>query len=169
MIIPAVHKTDPASARSILEAGFDLGRFGTTTKKTGQAGMFGRHPKGVFLTVDDGFRAEDPASHPWDHRDRGVLVFCRVSMENPLRLHQRVDGKFYQEWLSDKYGGLSGSRLTAAIQADGHDGVLCEETGEVIAFDTDQVEVDRSRTEESLASYDRWRAETKGFREWLRG
>lgn len=166
MMILAVHKTDEASARSILENGFDLRHFGSATKKTGQT-RFKIHPKGIYLTVDDGFDPESPASHPWDHRDRGVLVFCTAHLANPLTLRVYIDGKFYLDWLSERHAGASTAKLTAAIQKDGHDGIVCEETGEVIVFDPKQIQIDGHKTERSLGAYERWRQDRTGFREWL--
>lgn len=165
MIVSAVHKTDRESALSILREGFDLSRFGSASRRTGQTG-FNKHLKGIYLTADHGFRPEDPASHPWDNRDRGVLVFCAVRLDSPMFLDVRTDGKFYQEWLSDNYGGISGARLTAAIKRDGHDGIVCG-GDEIIAFEPSQIGIDKKKTEESLAAYSEWRGSS--FREWLSG
>lgn len=161
-MIRAVHKTDLKSALSILDSGFDLNKFGSVTKKTGQS-SFGNHPKGIYLTLDDGFRPQDPVSHPWDHKDRGVLIFCSVSLTKPLETDLFVDGKFYQDWLSKKYGSR-GARLTMAMQKEGYDGIICPETGEIIVFNPGQIQIDREKTSLSLDSYSRWKS---GFREWL--
>ena len=157
----AVHKTDLKSALSILEFGFDLGKFGNTTKKTGQS--FGNHPKGIYLTLDEGFRPQDPTSHPWNHKDRGVLIFCVVSLKNPLEVEPFISGKFYQDWLSEKYGA-KGTRLTAMIQKEGHDGIICRKTGEIVAFNPNQINIDQEKTNLSLNAYSIWKS---GFKEWL--
>jgi hypothetical protein len=157
--IKAVHKTDPGSADSILKNGFDLGRFGSATAKTGQAHNFGRHALGIYLTEDEGhFRPEDSVSHPWDHRKKGALIFCTVILKNPLLVDMKMDGKFYQKWISDNYGGLSGRRLTNELVKDGHDGIYCKDTGEIVAFNPDQIRIDPEKSRASIAT---------NFKEWL--
>lgn len=159
MELKAVHKTDPESAGSILKNGFDLQMFGSATAKTGMTRHFRSHPLGIYLTEDEGhFRPEDHASHPWDHRKRGALVFCTVILNRPLLVGLRIDGEFYQEWLSKKYGGLAGKKLTDAIIKDGHDGIFCRESGEIIAFSPRQIKIDVEKTKASI---------DMSFKEWL--
>lgn len=161
MITKAVHKTDSAAAESILRNGFDLRKFGSSTTKSGPS--YSGHPKGIYLTADEGFRPEDPVSHPWNHQDLGVLIFCTVVLENPFLVKQRIEGKFYQQWLADKYGA-TGSNLTRLIKKEGYDGIFCNETGEIVVFNPNQIKIDEEKTIQSLNSY----RNPVGFKEWLK-
>lgn len=171
MDIRVVHRTDFKSAESILKSGFDLKKFGSATAKSGQAAIFGGHPRGIFLSVDEGFSPENLPPHPWNHRDRGVMIFGRAALVNPLVVNLEMEGEFYQKWLSLKYGA-TGSRLTAAIQKEGHDGIYCEESGEVVVFKPEQVTIEMKKSMESMRIYMEWRSsfpeghEMK-FKEWL--
>lgn len=145
MILKVVHNTDPESAESIFQNGFDLSRFGYATKKSGQHSTFGVHPKGIYFTTDMGQQA--PSAHPWDHRKIGRLIRCVVELKNPLVIEPYVDGKFYQIWLYEKYR-KKGAALTNALKKEGYDGIVAGE--EVIAFRTDGITLN-----------------PQGFKEWL--
>jgi len=135
MILKVVHNTDPESAESILKNGFDLSKFGQATKKSGQT-RFGNHPKGIYFSKDSG--QQHPFPHPWDHRKTGFLIRCIVELRNPLVIEPFVDGKFYQDWLHEKYR-KKGSALTEALKKEGHDGIVAGE--EVIAFGTEGITI----------------------------
>lgn len=163
-----IHKTDYNSALSILQNGFDLNKFGSATKRSGMSDNFSFHPRGIYLSLDQGEDPEYLFSHPWDHKDRGVLIFGSVVLRNPFLTALHVDDKFYQEYLSDQYGSLSGARLSTAMQKDGYDGIYCEETGEVVVFDPRKIIINKEKTNKSLNSYMKWKKENNmNFKEWL--
>jgi hypothetical protein len=159
MLIPTVHKTDYKSAQSIIKNGFDLNKFGSATLKTGQSDRFRHHPRGVYFSTAEDFSPEDIVSHPWDHREKGVLIFCQVRLNNPFITEPFIEGKFYQEWLSQKYGG-SGAKLTSAMENEGYDGIVCPKTSEVVVFNPSQIEIDKEKTTKSLRLH-------AGFKEWI--
>ena len=161
-----IHRTDFKSAESILKKGFDLKKFGTATAKSGQAASFGSHPRGVYLSVDEGFSPENLPPHPWDHRDRGVMIFGSVELRNPLVVKFQMEGKFYQEWLSAKYRA-TGARLTTAISKEGYDGIYCADTGEVVVFDPERIKIDRNESMESMRAYMGWKGVSVNFKEWI--
>jgi hypothetical protein len=167
MILSVIHKTDYLNAISILRNGFDLNKFGNSTKKTGQS--FNKHPRAIYFSKDEGHRPEDSLSHPYDHKDRGVLIFCTVRLNNPLILNSiRIEGEFYQDFLANKYNA-TGGRLSNLMKKEGYDGIVCLETGEVAVFDVDNIDIDEQKSSLSLNAYLNWRKSSKinSFKEWL--
>lgn len=144
MILKVVHNTDPESAESILKNGFDLSKFGQATKKSGQ-NRFGNHPKGIYFSIDHG--QQNPFPHPWDHKKTGFLIRCTVELRNPLIIDPFVEGKFYQDWLYEKYR-KKGASLTKALEKEGYDGIVAGE--EVVAFGAEGVTIN-----------------PQGFKDWI--
>lgn len=172
MNFKAIHRTDAASAAAIIQNGFDIRKFGTATRKAGQSGNFRYHPRGIFLSTGVDASPDDPVPHPWNHRDRGVYIFCNVTLQKPYPVQTQMEGKFYQQWLSESYGGAVGARLTSAMQREGYDGIYCEESGELVVFRPDQIQIDKSMSLASLETYQRWKKQEKNewkvsFSEWL--
>jgi hypothetical protein len=164
----ALHRTDYASAVAIIENGFDLTKFGSATKKTGQAENFRHHARGIFLSKDEGVNPAQLPPHPWDHRDRGVYIFGNVTLQKPFECHLHMDGMFYQEWLSKKFGGKVKAQLTAAMQKQGYDGIYVPESEEITLFNPNGFSIDRTRSMESMKAYQDWKlSANKGFKEWL--
>lgn len=163
----AVHRTDYNSALQILRKGFDLSKFGSATRKTGQ--QYNLAARGIFVSEDWGVRVEDLPPHPWDHQDKGVYIFGTSNLQRPLKLNKEMEGSFYQNWLSDKYGGKSKSALTTAIQKEGYDGIYVQDAGEITIFDPDNFAIDHSKSDQSMTKYVEWKKLlSKGFAEWLR-
>lgn len=168
MNVKALHRTDAASAVDILRSGFDLNKFGSATKKTGMARDFNYHPKGIFLSQDEGANPAQLPPHPWDSKDRGVYIFGTANLNKPLELTSQMDGIFYQKWLSDKYGGKAKAQLTAALLKDGYDGIYVTDLGEIIVFDPDSFPIDKARSIQSYRTYQAWKnPKGQGFKEWL--
>ncbi len=167
MNVKALHRTDAASALEILRAGFDLNKFGSATKKTGQADNFRYHAKGIFLSEDHGANPKQLPPHPWDHRDRGVYIFGTANLDKPMELTTEMEGIFYQKWLSDKYGGKTKASLTAALLKEGYDGIYVTDSGEITVFDPDSFPIDKARSIESYRAYQAWKTPGQGFKEWL--
>lgn len=164
----ALHRTDYNAGLQILRNGFDLSKFGSATKKSGQAGQYNLHPRGIFLSEDWGAKPAELPPHPWDHRDRGIYIFGTANIQKPLTLQTQQEGMFYQKWLSDKYGGKTKAPLTTAIQRDGYDGVYVQDAGEIIVFDPDAFVIDQNKSMESVQAYIEWKkSQGKGFKEWL--
>ena len=164
----ALHRTDYNSAVNILQNGFDLTKFGTATKKTGQAANFRHHARGIFLSEDWGANPKELPPHPWDHRDRGVYIFGEAQLQKPFECQTQMDGMFYQEWLSKKYGGKVKAQLTAAMQKEGYDGIYVSDSGEVTVFNPNAFIIDRNKSMESMEAYQAWKSSAgRGFKEWL--
>jgi hypothetical protein len=164
----ALHRTDYNSGVNILRSGFDLTKFGSATKKTGQANNFRHHARGIFLSEDWGANPEELPPHPWDHRDRGVYIFGDAQLQKPFECHLHMDGIFYQEWLSKKYGDKVKAQLTAAMQKDGYDGIYVAEAGEITVFNPNAFIINKNKSVQSIKAYEAWKSSAgKGFKEWL--
>ena len=164
----ALHRTDFNAGMEIMRTGFNLNKFGSATKKTGQGDYFKYHARGIFLSEDWGANPKELPPHPWDHRDRGVYIFGAVNLQKPLTLNTQMEGVFYQKWLSDKYGGKTKATLTTALQQEGYDGIFVQDAGEVTVFRPDSFIIDKNKTAESFEAYQAWKSSAgKSFKEWL--
>lgn len=164
MIISVVHKTDYRNALGILEHGFDLNKFGHSTQKTGQS--FNNHPRAIYFSKDEGYKPENLLSHPYDHKDRGIFIFCNVRLDHPLVLDSsNIEGKFYQDFLASKYKA-TGGRLSNLMKRDGYDGIVCLDTGEVVVFDASSININKEKSLSSLNHYENWK-KSVGFKEWV--
>ena len=167
---PALHRTDYNSALQILNTGFDLRKFGSATKKTGQANNFKYHARGIFLSEDgkgtspkDFAAASVGSPRPWRlHLRHGE------PSKKPMDVNLHMDGVFYQQWLSEKFGDRVKAQLTTAMQQEGYDGIYVRDAGEITVFDPDSFAIDTKKSQESIQAYTEWKSvKGAGFKEWL--
>jgi hypothetical protein len=73
-------------------------------------------PAGEYMNIDSSTKLRSP-TEDWESGT--------ISFRNPLHLeHKSTDSKGWKKDLSDRFGGLTGKKLTAAIKKAGHDAII---------------------------------------------
>ena len=73
-------------------------------------------PHGEYMNVDPGFKLKAPTEH-WE---AGTISF-----KNPLYMeHKDTSSEGWKKDLSEKFGGLTGKKLSEAVKKAGHDAII---------------------------------------------
>ena len=76
-------------------------------------------PHGEYMNIDPSFKLKAPTEH-WE---AGIISF-----KNPLHLeHKSTDSKGWKKDLSEKFGGLTGKKLSEAIKKAGYDAIITKD------------------------------------------
>jgi hypothetical protein len=73
-------------------------------------------PHGEYMNVDPSFKLKAPT----DHWEAGTISF-----KNPLYMeHKDTSSEGWKKDLSEKFGGLTGKKLSEAVKKAGHDAII---------------------------------------------